>query len=392
MKILFVHNYYQQAGGEDKVVKNEIDMLKNKGHVVELFNMSNDELINLNHLKKIGLFTKTIWSFSSYKRILNKINTFNPDIVHFHNFFPLISPSAYYACKKMNKPVVQTLHNYRLICPSATLLRNGEICERCLDNSLVNAVKYKCYRNSRAQTATVVSMLKFNRILKTWTRKVDKYICLTDFAKEKMSQGGIPKDKITIKPNFIERNQHVNSKRENYVLFVGRISEEKGLSVLLSSWFNLKNKNDMKLIIIGDGPDKTLLEETYKDDTVIFKGKRNSIEVLEYMQKAKFLVMPSIWYEGFPMTIVESYSVGTPVIASNIGSLKEVVKDGISGYHFINRDTESLTNVLDKAINNKDINKLIANSYQEYQTKYSKEINYKFLLNIYTNLIGDKCE
>jgi len=392
LKVLLIHNYYQQSGGEDQVVQNEIDMLRNKGHIVELFKMSNDKLNNLNILEKMGLFINTIWSVSSYKSVLNKINTFNPDIVHFHNFFPLISPSAYYACKKKGKAVVQTLHNYRLVCPAATFLRDGNICEKCLEEGLGNAIKYKCYRNSSTQTATIVSMLQLNKSFKTWTNKVDKYICLTNFAKEKMSEGGIPKDKIIVKPNFIESKHQLNLNRENYILFVGRISEEKGLEVLLSSWMKLTNKRDMKLIIIGDGPEKNILEEKYKDDTVVFKGKKSSEEVLSYMKRAKFLVMPSIWYEGFPMTIVEAYSVGTPVIASNIGSLKEIVKDDVSGYQFINRDIEDLTDVLDKAINNKNIDRLIINSHHEYKTKYSKEINYNFLSNIYTNLIGDKCE
>ncbi|MEH7373367.1 glycosyltransferase, partial [Priestia megaterium] len=337
--------------GEDRVLEEEIKLLTSNGVEVVKYFISNKEMDLKGPVNKIKLGINTVWSKQKYKEIKSLIKEVNPDLVHLHNTFPLLSPSVYYACQVMGKPVVQTLHNYRLGCPGAMLLRNNEVCEKCISGSLLNSVKYGCYRNSRVQTVPLSTMLYTHRFLNTWNNKVDKYIALTNFAKEKFIQIGLNEDKITVKPNFIEKHIEVGIKKEDQVTFVGRISKEKGLHLLLAAWSKVGSKVNTKLNVIGDGPLRKELESKYQHlSNVNFLGKLDSKDVLSYMSKSKYIIVPSIWYEGFPMTIIESYSVNTPVISSNIGSLKEVVINEVTGFHFENNNINSLENTLKKAL------------------------------------------
>ncbi|MBE2944378.1 glycosyltransferase family 4 protein [Anoxybacillus flavithermus] len=336
---------------------------------VSLYSVNNDVIKDMGILSKIGLALETTWSISEFVRFKKFLLRENPDVVHFHNFFPLISPSAYYACHSLNIPVVQTLHNYRLLCPAATFLRKNEICEKCLNGSILNSVKNGCYRDSVIQTLPVAAMIKFNNFIRTWNRKVDRYITLTEFAKKKFIEGGIPESKIVVKPNFIAQKEKMSkiNEKENYILFVGRISKEKGVDILLSAWEKIFDKQGNKLLIVGDGPEKKLLEEQYNQHKDIeFLGKLNEDQVLTFMKKAKYLVVPSIWYEGFPMTIIEAFSVGTPVIASNIGSLQEVVVHGKNGFHFNYGDSNALKECLEMALKFNDYQDLIQNTFNIY--------------------------
>ncbi|GMG72638.1 glycosyltransferase family 4 protein [Priestia megaterium] len=391
MKILYVHNYYQLDGGEDKVVEEEIKLLKQNGLEVNKYSVDNKDIEIRSFTKKVKLALNTIWSQTEYGRLTDYISKEKPDIVHFHNTFPLLSPSVYYVCQKMNIPVIQTLHNYRLGCPSAMLLRNNEVCEKCISGSLLNSVKYGCYRNSRVQTVPLSTMLYTHRFLNTWNNKVDKYIALTNFAKEKFIQIGLNEDKITVKPNFIEKHIEVGIKKEDQVTFVGRISKEKGLHLLLAAWSKVGSKVNTKLNVIGDGPLRKELESKYQHlSNVNFLGKLDSKDVLSYMSKSKYIIVPSIWYEGFPMTIIESYSVNTPVISSNIGSLKEVVINEVTGFHFENNNINSLENTLKKALHYSDYDKLQRNINEQYEKKYTPSANFKMLINIYEEVVRSK--
>ncbi|SUV02268.1 glycoside hydrolase [Priestia megaterium] len=391
MKILVIHNYYQISGGEDRVLEEEIKLLTSNGVEVVKYFISNKEMDLKGLVNKIKLGINTVWSKQKYKEIKSLIKEVNPDLVHLHNTFPLLSPSVYYACQVMGKPVVQTLHNYRLGCPGAMLLRNNEVCEKCISGSLLNSVKYGCYRNSRVQTVPLSTMLYTHRFLNTWNNKVDKYIALTNFAKEKFIQIGLNEDKITVKPNFIEKHIEVGIKKEDQVTFVGRISKEKGLHLLLAAWSKVGSKVNTKLNVIGDGPLRKELESKYQHlSNVNFLGKLDSKDVLSYMSKSKYIIVPSIWYEGFPMTIIESYSVNTPVISSNIGSLKEVVINEVTGFHFENNNINSLENTLKKALHYSDYDKLQRNINEQYEKKYTPSANFKMLINIYEEVVRSK--
>ncbi|MEM4993365.1 glycosyltransferase family 4 protein [Priestia sp. SB1] len=388
-----MHNYYQQSGGEDKVVDQEMNLLKKNGIEVDLYSIHNDVIKEYGTFEKLKTGLETVWSYKEYKRFKNYLIKQKPDIVHSHNFFPLLSPSIYYACNKLNIPVVQTLHNYRLICPAATFLKEDKICEKCLSASLFNSVKYGCYRGSKIQTVPVVSMIGINKMLGTWKNKVDRYIALTKFSKNKFVSSGIPEQKITVKGNFLQENSNQVLKlsgNSNNLIFVGRLSPEKGIQDLLEAWNLVSKKKNSKLLIIGEGPEKNRLEKLYDSENIVFLGKKNSDEVIIYMKEAKYLIVPSIWYEGFPMTIVEAYSVGTPVISSNIGSLKEVVINGETGFHFNYRDIDNLHQVLERALDYELHDQMKENVLSNYKERYSEEINFKKIMLIYNEVIEEK--
>lgn len=393
IKILFIHNYYQQAGGEDKVVDEEMKLLHSKGHQVELFRRHNDEIHHMNALQKSMLSLNTIWSRSSYIELKRYMQIFHPDIVHFHNFFPLISPSAYAACQSLGIPVVQTLHNYRLLCPAGTFMRDGHVCSLCLDHSMVNSVRYSCYRNSRLQTIPVTAMIAFNRLMGTWQRGVDAYIVLTEFSKQKFIQSGIQSDKLHVKPNFISTHFQSNSQSSNNrngILFVGRLSEEKGIHTLAKAWEEMFQEGNVQpLTIIGDGPEYEKLRKSLNHiPHVSLLGRQNSETVRYYMLRSKYVIVPSIIYEGFPMTIVEAYSTGTPVISSDIGSMAEIVESGRTGYHFEVGNSESLIQVVQQAMRMDDqqYEQMCDDIRSIFWSKYSSEVNYEQLMRIYGQL------
>lgn len=393
IKVMMVHNHYQQYGGEDKVVEQESQLLRSRGLEVELYAVHNDKIKEAGATSKVKTAIDAVWSYTEYRNVTKKLQEFRPDVVHVHNFFPLISPSVYYACDRMNIPVVQTLHNYRLVCPAATFLLGNDICEKCLQGSLVHSVVNSCYRDSRIQTIPIVSMIVLNNWFGTWKNKVSRYIALTEFAKKKFVQAGLPEGKITIKPNFLSKAKRDNERitiDQKYILFVGRLSAEKGIENLMKAWLNIPNREDVKLFIIGDGPEKDRVSHLYQSDSIHFLGKRTSEEVLNYMSNALYLITPSIWYEGLPMTIVEAFSVGTPVLCSKIGSMEEIVEDGVTGFHFVHNDIEDMARTIKKALEIKDYQEIREAVYKDFHLKYTEATNYEMLTKIYNAVIEEK--
>lgn len=250
MKIALVHNYYQQSGGEDQVFGDEVDLLEAHGHHVLRYMAHNDRLVGMSSLD----MTRTaVWNGTAYRELRELLRQERPQIVHFHNTFPYISPAAYYAARAKGVPVVQTLHNYRLLCPNGLFFRDGRPCEDCLGKKAPwPGVVHACYRSNRAASGAVATMLTVHRSRGTWSKMVDVYIALTDFARQKFIEGGIAAEKIEIKPNFIQPDPGPGEKREGYALFVGRLSPEKGLDTLLAAWERLGRGFPLK--IAGDGP------------------------------------------------------------------------------------------------------------------------------------------
>ena len=364
MKILQVHNAYQQKGGEDTVVQAEYDLLKDR-HEIKQYIVSNRSISGFP--QKI----KAAWNIA-YKKdhdLENVINKFNPDIVHIHNFFPLITPAVYDICGKAK--TIQTLHNYRTICANGLFLRNGQICEDCLGSSPYQAVLNKCYRNSYIGSFSLARMIQSH---KKSIHKVDKFISLTEFAKNKFIQAGFPNGKIAVKPNFTEKPSIYD--KINLAVFVGLLSHEKGVDVLIEAWERIR----YPLAIIGDGP----LLDSFVSPNVHFAGFKDREEVHKIMGKAKFLVMPSILYEGFPMVIVEAFSNGLPVICSRLGGMAEIVEDGITGLHFEPGNANDLTSKIQWLIDHPDeCKKMGDNAMRLYEEKYTPEINYQLLIDIY---------
>ncbi|MEB4781129.1 glycosyltransferase family 4 protein [Paenibacillus jamilae] len=392
-KVLIIHNFYQQSGGEDKVVEQESAMLRSRGIETEHYYVHNGSIQSKGLANMAKLAVEAAWSFPEFKRIKELLLRVKPDVVHVHNFFPVISPSVYHACERLGVPVVQTLHNYRLICPAATFMRGNEVCEKCLHGTLLHSIRHGCYRGSQLQTIPVAAMIKFNELIGTWQHKVSRYIALTEFARDKFAESGIPLDRIVVKPNFIH-HQTVKAKydpNDRYLLFVGRISAEKGVRNLLQAWSQLDDRGGLRLVIIGDGPEKAELAAAYSQEDIQFLGKQDGDTVLDCMSRAMYVMVPSIWYEGFPMTIVESYSVGTPVLCSRIGALEEIVEDGVTGFHFQHDDLENIKTVIRRAVAYENYAAMRQKVAENYAAHYTEEVNVKQLLAIYSEAM-EECD
>ena len=410
MKILFIHNYYQYAGGEDNVVAAELKLLAAHGHQVELWSVDNKDLPS-GLRGKISTALNTTYSSSSKVTALSKLQTFNPDVVHVHNFFPQLSPSIYDACLELNIPVVQTLHNYRLMCPGAMLMRNGKICEQCVTGSPYQAVLHGCYKGSKLGSFVVAHMVATHRKLGTWQHKVSRFIALTEFAKAKFIEAGFPADRIVVKPNFVNDPfiDFLPVARVNppFGLFVGRLSTEKGLHTLLKAWSLLEQLKELKpdssvhdvsdvsdkskqdnsaiqLKIAGTGPLAELLDN---QPNVQALGLQSPAEISVLMQQAAFLIFPSIWYEPFGLVLIEALAHGLPVLTSNLGSMAAIIKDHETGLLFEPGNAEDLAAKVNWLLANPDeCTRLGVNARQAYLDKYTAEKNVKQLLEVYSSI------
>lgn len=380
LKILIVHNYYQIPGGEDTVVANELKMLEDHGHEVFFYSRHNSELKELSKIEKLLLPISTVFNFRTYWEIKRIIKEREVDIVHVHNTLNLISPSVYYAAFVCGVPVVQTIHNFRLLCPGATFFRNGAVCEECLNKGLLCAVKHKCYRESRVQTLACVISIWLHRAIRTY-RKLN-YICLTEFNKEKLLKlKQIKEKKIFIKPNFVQGATEIipYEKRNDQFIYVGRLEEIKGIEVLLGAWKELGSEAG-ELLICGIGPLENWVRdyiELNKLSKVKLLGFVPNEEVRKLIGRSKALILPTQVYEGFPMTIAEAYAMGTPVIGSDIGNTGSLIEQGKSGLKFEHKSPIALAEAVKKT------EKIFSGLSADIITKYSAENNYRKLKEIY---------
>jgi glycosyltransferase involved in cell wall biosynthesis len=385
MKILFVHNFYKIKGGEDVVFRNEIELLNLKNEILE-YTVNNDSINSL--LSKVLSFFRVVFSLKAYREFKQCLKLHNPDVVHVHNYFPLLSPSVFYACKNMNIPVVHTLHNYRAVCPTALLMHADEVEERSIKGTSWWAVANKVYRGSLMGTLALAIMVESHKWLGTWQTKLDRFIALTEFSKQKYVEAGWPNHKVVVKPNFIEDpfdGDTVVAKAGGYGLFVGRLSEEKGVDILFKSWANTLGK----LKVIGDGPLKDFVESK-SSGSIEFLGRKDKSDVLDLVRNADFIVMPSTWYEGFPMVLVEAFACGTPALVSRLGSMKEIVEDGVTGLYFEAGNSQDLAEKAQWLIDNLERTREMGqNARNEYLAKYTPEKNYEVLMDIYQQAIDE---
>jgi glycosyltransferase involved in cell wall biosynthesis len=391
MKVLLVHNTYQQPGGEDGVFVAERNLLRSGGHQVIEHVRDNQEIRDYGVWNKATLSFRTIWNLDSAKQLRDLLEREKPEVTHFHNTFPLISPAAYRECHAAGVPVVQTLHNYRLLCPAATFFRNGRVCEDCLGRFVAwPGLAHACYRNSYGATAAILGMLTVHRAIQTWNKQVDVYIALSDFARRKFVEGGLPPERVFVKPNFVHPDPGAKSVEGKYALYVGRLSEEKGIRVLLSAWSKFVPTVPLK--IVGDGP---LLEETL---SLVTGGKLNQVDVvgrlapeniIRLMRGALFLICPSVCFENFPLVIAEAFACGLPVIASRLGSMAEIVADGKTGLYFEAGDATDLASKVAWAwVHPEEMRAMGGGARSEYEAKYGAKRNYQQLMNIYGNAIS----
>lgn len=378
LKVLVAHNAYQQRGGEDAVVDAELEMLRQRGVQTRLYHRHNDDL---NGKGRLAAVRDSFWSRQSWEEADAILAEFQPDVVHVHNTFPLISPSIYWAAAGRNIPVVQTLHNFRLLCPQAMFLRDGSVCESCLGKFPLAGIRHGCYRQSRAQTAVIGMMLGVNRAIGSYSQKVTRYIALNEFSRRKFIEGGLPADKISIKPNFIDIAAPQAGLREGF-LFVGRLSEEKGIAVLARAYSATLHG---ALRVAGGGPEAGKLAGIAGLSAL---GLQTSAQVRELMVGSLALVLPSICYEQFPMTLVEAYASGLPVIVSRLGPMQELVDEGVTGLLFEPGNSVDLAEKMSWAKDNPE--KMLAmgrNARMKYERFYTPGRNYQQLMNIYEEAI-----
>jgi len=396
MKVLLVHNFYQSSSpsGEDRVFKNEVALLKKNGITVVTYTRYNDEINDYGLKDRTLLPFKNIWSERTYKELKSLVLKEKPDIAHFHNIWYLISPSAYYACKDSGVPVVQTLHNFRFFCINGLLLRNGKICEACIGKLPWRGAVYGCYRNSRFYSSILSLVNIYHQIFSKLDEMIDMYIVFTEFAKKMYMKCEIPGKKIFVKPNFFSTPSSFSSKHNNYCIFVGRISLEKGIGTLISA-FNLltaDNINNYQIKIIGDGSlyDKFLHKA---DNHIVFLGRKSHSESMKILGFARFMVMPSECYEGFPLTICEAFAYGKPVIASNLGAMAELVDDGKTGLLFEPGNSRDLAEKIKWMFDNEEACiQMGRNARKVFEEKYTAERNFQILMDIYNTVLKKKHE
>ncbi len=386
MRILLVHNRYQIAGGEDTVVQAEKSMLEIHGHEVALLESDNADISG--GVGRLQAAAGAVYSRRGKRRVASELARFRPDVMHVHNFFPLFSPAIYSAAHEAGVAVVQTLHNYRLVCPNALLFRDGHVCEDCVGRAVpLPGVVHACYRGSRLATAPVAAMLTTHRALGTWTNMVDAYIALTEFSRQKLTEGGLPAEKMFVKPNFVHPAPAVGKGDGGYALFVGRLSEEKGVSTLLAAWKKLAG--EIPLRIVGDGPLAEIVKSASKESQAIeWLGRVSRDQVVALMRRATLLIFPSIWYEGFPMSIVEAFAVGLPVVASDLGAMSSLVRHQQTGLHFRAGNVDELVMQVRWARSHPEaVQEMRQAARKEFEAKYAEERNHEMLLDIYHTAI-----
>lgn len=391
LKLLMAHNHYRESGGEDQSFQAERELLRSHGHVVEVYIRDNHEIQESRLIQKLQLARNTIWANDSFHDVRSIIRAKKPNLAHFQNTFPLISPSVYAACKQEGIPVIQSLRNYRLLCANALFSRNDRPCEDCLGKVIPwPGVLHACYRESHTQSAVVAGMLAYHRWIGTWDTQVDLYIVLSEFSRKKFIEGGLPPERLIVKPNFaVDRGG--SSEREDYVVFIGRLSKEKGLFTLLNAWRDLRN---IPLIIIGTGPLYQQLYEMIENenlDNIKMVGQLANADAIEIIKRARFLVFPTELYETFGRVIVEAYCAGLPVVASRIGAVAELVRDSETGLQFTPGDAAELAAKVRWLWNHPEESKHIGrNARKDYEQKYTPERNYQMLMDIYRRALENQ--
>lgn len=394
MKVLLVHNFYQSSSpsGEDAVYRNEAALLRSRKVAVIQYERHNDRISG--PLNKAKAVSDSVWSKKTYKEVSELIAKEKPDVAHFHNIWYLISPSAYYACKEAGIPVVQTLHNFRMFCANGLLMRDGRVCEDCVGRVPWRGTAYGCYRSSRLYSLPVVASQIIHRARGTWAEAVDAYVALTEFGKRKFVECGLPAEKIFVKPNFLADPPAANYSTADYAIYMGRLSEEKGLDVLVDALAsdNGAASSRLKVKIVGEGPLRAHLEGKAKDkglSNIEFLGRKDFGECLDLLSRARFMVLPSVCYENFPMAIREAFACGKPVVGSNLGAIASIIGDRETGLLFRPGNPEDLASKIAWMIGNEDdCIQMGRNARAEFESKYTADRNFEMLMDIYRNAIS----
>ncbi len=391
MRVMMLHNRYRQRGGEDAVAAAEAHLLREYGHEVIEVGFDNEPERNGLVPASLKMAMNSAWSQETYDRVAQLCREHRPDVAHVHNFWLRMTPSAHSACRANGVATVQTIHNFRLLCPNAQFLRDGKICEDCLGKNPWRGVVHRCYNKSLPQSIAVARMLMVNRERGTWKKDVNAFVALTGHLRQKLIEGDIPAETILIKANFVEDTNPPSNRpsESNTIAFISRLSQEKGVHNLIAAWAQAGLQNAGKLLIVGDGPEREALQRQAQGlglaaSQVTFVGLKPAAEARAILASVRAMVLPSIWYEGCPMIVIESLAAGRPAVVSDLGGLGEFVENDRNGFRVPAGDVNALGTALRKILEDG----ARADRYGEqargiYETRHTPERNYEMLMDIY---------
>lgn len=390
MIVMQVHNQYFHAGGEDAVVEAEGRLLAANRNVIKKVVVANSDLETATVGSRLRTGIDATWSQDAYGIVRASLRRDRPDVMHCHNTFPLLSPAVYHAAAHEGVPVVQTLHNFRLLCVNALLFRGGRVCRDCVGRVPLAGIIHACYRGSRLGSASVAAMLVVHRLTGTWNRNVERYIALSDVAKREFVQGGLPEERIVVKSNFVHPDPGPGKHEGEFALYVGRLSEEKGIRTLLAAWAECDG--EIPLRIVGDGPLRPIVERAAQTSRgITWLGHVPPEQVLDQMRAASFLIMPSLWYEHAPMVLLQAFATGLPAAVSGHGALAEMVDRNRTGWHFTPGDSDALAHTARQAWRDPEARAAkSAASREQYLASYTAERNYETLMGIYREAIAQR--
>ena len=391
MRVLIIHSAYQQFGGEDSVVRAERELLERHGDEVLLHSRHNDEIKEFGVTEKAAFFPQTVYSFRSSGEISDVVHGFKPDVAFVHNVYPLISPSIYHKLHELGVPAVQVLHNFRPYCPNGFFYTQGQICEACKGGNYLNAVRKRCYKDSYALSALYGFALGANR-LAGMVNKIAGFICLTEFFKIKMKEAGVADSKLFVRPNFVYAPPLMPAANGagQYALYLGRLSPEKGCWTLIHAFERLPH---VPLKIIGTGPQEQELKDYVRAKgmgNIEFLGFKTGDEKWQLLRNSLCLVLPSEWYENFPVTVLEAFMASKPVVASRMGGLPYIVDDERSGLLFETGKVSELAQKIQKLVDDPaTAARMGALGRHLSETKYGPEQGYRNLMNIFSQVQGN---
>jgi glycosyltransferase involved in cell wall biosynthesis len=381
MKVALLHTFYKQPGGEDAVFRDEAALLKRHGHDVIEITAHNEQMDSMSAIERLRV---TIANSKAQNELLEVLEREKPEVLHVHNTFQYWSPEVFRTARRAGVPTVWTLHNYRSLCLNGLFYRDGKICEACLGKTFqYPGVLHRCYRGDRKASMVVAWMNAYHRQKGTFSQAVDAFICLTEFAQRKLAKGGLPLEKLHVKPNFVDPDPGMGNHEEPVGLFVGRLDAYKGILTLLNAWNHVR---DLRLEIIGDG-DLRIEVERRTGERIAYLGPKSPEEVIERMKRAKLLVFPSELYEGFPRVIVEAFATGLPVVVSDCGSAATIVASGLTGLHFVTGNPESLAHAINSLAYSGEYGNYSVRARQTYLNLYTGEANLARLLDIYAVVV-----
>lgn len=393
LRILMLHNRYQYSGGEDISTLQEVGILKKKGHFICLAERTNESIRDFSIAQKLSLFFSSAWDAQSAKWVQSELRHLSPvDLLHVQNFFPLFSPAVHQAAKALDVPTIQHLRNFRLGCLNAYLFRQGTVCEACVGHNPWRGVWHRCYRQSLSASLSMWQMVTVNRIKRTWTQDVDAFIAPSQFAARKLAEIGIPENRLHVKANFLadplDKRQALPLPETPTFLYLGRLSPEKGILPLLKAWQQLKQP-DWQLMLVGDGPQKTELEQFCQEHQLMgvsFLGYRPA--VVELIQRATAVLVPSLWYETFGRVVVEAFACGRPALVSDLGALTELVNDGETGFKVKPGSVSDWREKLRWCADHRGkLEQMGQIARRVYLKKYTPETNYQCLIGIYNHVL-----